>query len=207
MRLFRLDPLRAFGLLGLAIVLSIPFESSSQTAPTPPLAMTDTRKQPGPELTEIIFNHVREGHVEPVRLYLESGYTPNAVNARGDSLLILAAYKGHADLVKLLLSQPGVQVDYQNKMGFTALTGASFRGDTGIMQQLLDAGAKVNHRNASGQTALMFAALTGRFSAVKLLLKHRADARAHDTAGNTAALLAEQQGASEVADLLKPVRP
>jgi ankyrin repeat protein len=159
-------------------------------------------KQPGAELIDYMFDYARQGRTEPVALYLKDGYTPNVINARGDSLLIIAAYHRHPDLVALLLQQPGIEVDYQNSMGFTALTGATFKGDTEIMQQLISAGANVNHRNLSDQTALMFGALTGRADAVKLLLANGADANAQDQSGKTAAILAAEQGAEEVLKLL-----
>ncbi len=200
MKRFIPKPGQLLGLIAMLTVFSIPFLTARQPE-SPPVA--DTRKQPGPELTEIIFNHVRAGNAAALQLYLDSGYTPNAINARGDSLLVLAAYKSQPEIVKLLLSQPGTNVNFQNKMGFTALTGASFKGETAIMKQLIAAGANVNQRNLSGQTALMFAALTGRFDAVKMLLGYKADAKAVDASGNTAAALAHQQGAEDVAQVLR----
>jgi len=163
---------------------------------------TDTRKQPGEELLNDIFDHARLGHIDSVQLYLDTGYSPNIVNARGDSLLIIATYHGHLPLTKILLAQPEVEVDYQNSMGFTSLTGASFKGFAEIMQELIAAGANVNRQNASGQTALMFASLSGRLEAVKLLLGKGADARAQDGTGKKAIDLAAQQGAEEVVALL-----
>ncbi|MDB6137096.1 MAG: hypothetical protein JWO94_168 [Verrucomicrobiaceae bacterium] len=163
---------------------------------------TDPRKQPGEDLLNIIFDHARQGTVEPLRMYFEAGYTPNIANARGDSLLIIATYHGHEELTILLLAQPAIEVDYQNRMGFTSLTGASFKGYCGIMQALIAAGANVNHQNASGQTALMFASLTGRLEAVKLLLSHGADKEAQDATGKRAIDLAEMQEAAEVVTVL-----
>ncbi len=202
MRLLKLHPFRVLAILALSLALaSYLFKQSP--APIAMPTTPDTRKQPGDELLVRIFDHARDGQTEAVQLYLDSGYTPNIVSARGDSLLIVAAYHGHTDLIKLLLAQPGgVQVDFQNSMGFTALTGASFKGYTDIMTQLIAAGATVNHRNLSGQTALMFAALSGRLDAVKLLLSHGADAKAKDTTGKDAAGLATQQGATEVTAVL-----
>ncbi len=201
MRFFKLTSVRVF----LFVVLSLAATSliTAWLNPSPVVVVVkDARKQPGAELLTLIFDHARNGETEALKLYLDAGYTPNIVSPRGDSLLIVAAYHGYPDLVKLVLAQPNVPVDFQNKMGFTALTGASFKGYTDIMQQLIAAGATVNHRNMSGQTALMFASLTGRFAAVKLLLNNGANAKAKDTSGNDAAALAAQQGAADVAAAL-----
>ena len=201
MRFFKLTSVRVFAF----VVLSLAATSliTAWLNPSPAVVVTkDERKQPGDELLTRIFEHARNGETEAVKMYLDSGYTPNIISPRGDSLLIVAAYHGYPDLVKLVLAQPNVPVDFQNKMGFTALTGASFKGYTDIMQQLIAAGATVNHRNMSGQTALMFASLTGRFDAVKLLLKSGANAKVKDTSGNDAAALAAQQGAAAVSAAL-----
>lgn len=201
MRFFKFLPVRVLALLlaGLGAISTV----TAWLNPSPaPVVVKDARRQPGHELLTVIFNHARNGQTEAVQMYLDSGYTPNITSPRGDSLLIVAAYHGHADLVKIVLAQPGVPVDFQNKMGFTALTGASFKGYTDIMQQLIAAGATVNHRNMSGQTALMFASLTGRFDAVKLLLNSGANAKVKDASGNDAAALAAQQGATDVAAAL-----
>lgn len=164
--------------------------------------MSTEFKQPDAELIAHMFDYARQGRLEPMRLYLQDGYSPNVTNSRGDSLLIIAAYHRYPELVRLLLQQPGIEVDYQNGMGFTALTGATFKGDTEIMEQLITAGADVNHANLSGQTALMFGALTGRTDAVALLLANGADATAQDHTGRTAAILAADQGAKDVLKLL-----
>ncbi len=165
-------------------------------------APADTRRMPGAELVGRISEHIRRDQVEAVRLYLEAGYSPNAVNARGDSLLILAAYHGKAAVVRELLAQPGVDIDFRNKMGFTALAGAAFKGYTDIMKSLIDAGADVNAISPGGRTALMFAALTGRTEAARLLLDRGADPAARDAGGLSAADVAAGQGADDTAAAL-----
>ncbi len=170
-----------------------------------PSSPAPVAKQPSADLNARVFDFVRQGQTEAVAAYFAEGHTPNITNERGDSLLILAAYYCHADLVKLLLQQPNIEVDFQNGMGFTALTGATFRGDVGIMQQLITAGSNINHCNLSGQTALMFAALGSQTEAAKLLLANGADAKVRDQAGKDAATLAQEQGAAEIIQILGAV--
>lgn len=174
-------------------------ETRTEKPPVP----VDARRMPGAELVGRISDHIRKDQVEALRMYLEAGYSPNAVNARGDSLLILAAYLGKKEIMGELLAQPGVDIDFRNKMGFTALAGAAFKGHTEIMEQLIGAGADVNAISPGGRTALMFAALTGRTEAAKLLLRRGADPAAKDGAGMSAADVAQGQGADETAALLK----
>lgn len=201
MRFFKHTSVRILALILLSLAVTSLIIAWLNPSPVVVVAK-DSRKHPGDELLTLIFDHARNGTTEAVKMYLDTGYTPNIISPRGDSLLIVSAYHGYPDLVKLVLAQPNVPVDFQNKMGFTALTGASFKGYTDIMQQLIAAGATVNHRNMSGQTALMFASLTGRFDAVKLLLNNGANAKVKDTSGNDAAALAAQQGADDVSAVL-----
>ena len=45
-----------------------------------------------------------------------------------------------ADCAKILLSQPNVEVDAQNKLGDTALHNAAWKGHVGIVELLLEKG-------------------------------------------------------------------
>lgn len=154
------------------------------------------------KLQTIAFQAAREGDVETLREYFTIRQPVNGVNARGDTLLTVAAYAGQTEAVKLILKQPKCEVDARNKMGLTALAAAAFKGHVEVAELLIAARADVNAKNGSRQTALMFAALTGRTSMVEFLLKAGADASIADKSGNTALKLAREQGADEVVKLL-----
>lgn len=49
------------------------------------------------------FDAARAGAIDVLESPLEAGLPPNLTNGRGDTLIMLAAYHGHADAVKLLL--------------------------------------------------------------------------------------------------------
>lgn len=53
----------------------------------------------------------------------------NLTNDRGDSLLMLAAYHGHAEAVTALVGR-GADPDRANDRGQTPLAGAVFKGRT-----------------------------------------------------------------------------
>lgn len=89
---------------------------------------------------ETIFEHARAGRTDALASLTASGLPVDLTNARGDTLLILAAYHQHAETVEMLLSA-GADVDRINDMGQTALSAAVFRGDSIIVTQLLDANA------------------------------------------------------------------
>lgn len=91
------------------------------------------------EFLESIFELARRGATEQLTTYINSGVPVNLTNAKGDSLLILAAYYRQADTVQALLAV-GADPNRVNDMGQTALSSATFRNDAEIVQLLLDAG-------------------------------------------------------------------
>ncbi len=155
------------------------------------------------KLSQIAFQAARESDLETLDAFFAAGRPVNEPNARGDTLLIVAAYNGQEKAVELILAQPKVEVDARNKMGLTALAAAAFKGHVGIAKKLITAKADVNAANGNGQTALMFAALTGKVEVVKYLLTSGADPRATDKNGNTPLGLARGQGAEEVVKQLE----
>ncbi len=154
------------------------------------------------KLQTIAFQAARDGDTVTLKEYFAAGQPVNGANARGDTLLTVAAYAGQDMAVALILKQPKCDVDARNKMGLTALAAAAFKGHVEIAERLVAAKADVNAQNGSKQTALMFAALTGRTKMVEFLLKAGADAAIADKSGNTALSLAKTQGADDVVKLL-----
>lgn len=117
-------------------------------------------------------------------------------------LLLLAATNGNANDLRSLLNN-GVDVNYENDHGITALTQAAQAGHTSIVQELLERGANVNHRRAPGDTALMLASRRGDASTVQALLAAGADANMKSGRGGMTALtLAAKSGSHQTAQLL-----
>ncbi len=87
------------------------------------------------------FELARNGDTEALVEYVDAGLPVNLTNSAGDSLLILAAYHRHADLVRALLER-GADHARINDRGQTALAAAVFRKDHGIVTDLLAAGAE-----------------------------------------------------------------
>ncbi|MER6122586.1 ankyrin repeat domain-containing protein [Streptomyces sp. NPDC001795] len=98
---------------------------------------------PDPEVVELatkIFDLARRGETEMLVAYVDAGVPANLTNDRGDSLVMLAAYHGHADAVRALLER-GAEADRVNDRGQTPLAGAVFKGEVEVIRALLDAGA------------------------------------------------------------------
>ncbi|GAB3176556.1 ankyrin repeat domain-containing protein [Streptomyces incanus] len=114
---------------------------------------------PDPEVVELatkIFDMARSGRTEELVAYVDAGVPANLTNDRGDSLVMLAAYHGHADAVRALLER-GADVDRINDRGQTPLAGAAFKGDTEVVRALLQGGADpVAGTPSAVDTARMF---------------------------------------------------
>jgi ankyrin repeat protein len=98
---------------------------------------------PDPEVVELatrIFEMARKGDTEALVSYLEAGVPADLTNDRGDCLIMLAAYHGHAGTVRALLAR-GAQADRVNDRGQTPLAGAVFKGEAEVVRALLEGGA------------------------------------------------------------------
>lgn len=96
--------------------------------------------------------------------------TPQEIDAQypdcqGQTFLMEAAVRGHADICHLLVVDGKAMVDAHNKRGSTALMVAAYEGHVAICRLLVEAGAGVNMQNKHGYTALMLAAYQGMWIA------------------------------------------
>jgi ankyrin repeat protein len=122
-------------------------------------------------------------------------------DGKGDSLLLLAAYHGHAEMVRALLSA-GADPGRRNVRGLSPLDGAAFKGEIAVIEALLEGGADPSVAGPDGRTPLMWAAAFDRLEAARVLLAWGVPAEQADQTGLTARELAQLSGARRVAALL-----
>ena len=103
-------------------------------------------------LAHKLFDAARQGDSGLLAGYLAAGAPATLTNAAGDTLLMLAAYHGHADTVRLIL-QHGGDANSANDRGQTPLAGAVFKGYTEVAQALLEAGADPDAGTPSARAA------------------------------------------------------
>jgi len=117
--------------------------------------MTEGSTAPDEEtlaLAHRLLDAARQGDSALLGSYLAAGVPATLTNAAGDSLLMLAAYHGHADTVRLILAHGG-DANTANDRGQTPLAGAVFKGYTDVSQVLLDAGADPDAGTPSARAA------------------------------------------------------
>ncbi|MFB6716122.1 MULTISPECIES: ankyrin repeat domain-containing protein [unclassified Streptomyces] len=114
---------------------------------------------PDPEVVELatkVFDLARRGETDTLAAYVDAGVPANLTNDRGDSLVMLAAYHGHAAAVTALVTR-GADPDRANDRGQTPLAGAVFKGEGAVIEALLAAGADPASGTPSAlDTARMF---------------------------------------------------
>lgn len=150
------------------------------------------------------FDAASRGNIEVIQKLIDK-VTVNAQDQSGLTALILAAQKGHENVVKLLLQLPGININAQNRYGCTALIWAIREGYENIVKLLLQApGININTQNKDGKTALIDAAKYGHDDVVKLLLQvPEISINAQDQYHFTAYKLAKEENHQAIAKLIQ----
>jgi ankyrin repeat protein/beta-lactamase regulating signal transducer with metallopeptidase domain len=168
-------------------------------------------------------------HPKVVRLLLDHGADPKALNDAGQSSIKPASEKppkpaatpqfyakqdggsrlaaaitgGDNERLKRILEQTPKVVNALDQTGFTPLHIAAQNGRTEAAELLLEAGASVTAKQTQyGGTPLQYAASKGHVEICKLLLSHDAAVDATDKFGRTPLMWAAMHGKTEVAALL-----
>jgi ankyrin repeat protein len=117
---------------------------------------------------------------------------------KDESPLMIAALKGHTDLVRKLIAR---DADV-NKPGWTPLHYAATGGHLEIMGLLLEHHAFIDAQSPNKTTPLMMAAHYGSPAAVKLLLDAGADTAMRNELGLTAVDFAQRANRADVAEMI-----
>jgi ankyrin repeat protein len=152
-----------------------------------------------PEGLPGLYIALRDGSLKTARVLIDWPKTNVEVRtAQDESPLMMAALKGHLDLVKTLLAR---DADV-NKPGWAPLHYAATGGHLQIMELLLEQHAFIDAQSPNGTTPLMMAAHYGSPAAVKLLLDAGADATMKNQLGMSAVDFAYRANRKDAAELI-----
>jgi len=146
-----------------------------------------------------LFIAARAGNAATVDLLLDAKARVDARNRFGDTALMAAVLRGHADVAKKLRAR-GAAV---NGPGWTPLIYAATGGHEELVRWLLAEGAAIDAASPNGTTALMMAAREGRYGAAILLIERGADVNRRNDVGATALSFALSTGDNALTERLR----
>lgn len=124
----------------------------------------------------------------------------DAVNANGETPLMMAALRGNLEWAQRLLDR-GAKV---NREGWTPLHYAASGGEPKLVRLLLERGAVLDAKSPNGTTPLMMAARYGAIDSADLLRERGADLALRNERGLNAADFAAGAGRDSLVQRLQP---
>jgi ankyrin repeat protein len=107
------------------------------------------------ELAHWLLDRARLGEGARLADYADHGMPVDLTDASGNTLLMLAAYHGHPDTVRVL-AERGADVDAYNDRGQTPMAAAVFKGYLEVVQVLVGAGADPDLGSPSARASAEF---------------------------------------------------
>ncbi len=108
------------------------------------------------DLAHQVLDLARTGDTAQLAALVDQAVPADLTGPDGNTLLMLAAYHGHAATVQALIDR-GADVDRVNDRGQSPLAGAIFKGEDEVVAVLLGGGADPDHGSPSARaTAAMF---------------------------------------------------
>lgn len=143
---------------------------------------------------------VEAGNDRAVKKWLDEGLPPDFMADRIGSGLMIAAWTGNIELMRLFLDR-GADVHLANRFDEQALQLAAWRGHADAVRLLLERGAVVN-RDGKRWGALHYAVFAGRDEIARLLMAKGADVNARTPNDSTALMMAAREGHADLARAL-----
>ena len=110
----------------------------------------------GPEqqqrVVAIAMDLAREGRTAELMEFLDHGLPVDTTDPDGNTLLMLAAYRGQLDTVEALVAR-GADVNLRNPRDQSIVAGALYKGEDEVVRRLVAAGADLDAGTPSARTA------------------------------------------------------
>ncbi len=142
-------------------------------------------------------NRLELGDVEQAQRWLDEGLPPDFVGARIGSGLMIGAWEGKIELMRLFISR-GADINQRNANGETALALAAWRGQLDAVKWLVERGARINAPRRQW-SPLHYAVFAGQQAVADYLIGQGADINAQSTNGSTVLMMAIYEGRQDLA--------
>jgi ankyrin repeat protein len=154
--------------------------------------------------TEQLMRAVKSNNVAQVAKLIEQGAEVSRADANGDSPLIMAAYKGYTEIVKLLLEAGADVAALDPGMKATALHAAAYAGHVEAARLLIAHGIDINAQGPyNGNTALHDAIWQNNIEAARVIIESGADVSLRSNQGETPLEMARARHRPEIVALLE----
>lgn len=152
-------------------------QATASKTEMPNSAATDTLAQ-ARQLQQYFFAAARTGEVAVLQYFVAAGYPVNEANPQSYTALMVAAYSGQAEAVKLLLDA-GADACVRDKRGHTALMGAMIKAEWAIARTLYAVDCDANNPaqandvvvDKTQMTAAQFAQIFGQSDKFNALVR------------------------------------
>ena len=140
------------------------------------------------------------GDLEQAKAWLDAGLPPDFMGSRIGSGLMIGAWEGNIDMMRLFISRGG-DINRMNGNGETAIILAAWRGHLEAVKWLIERGARIN-APARQWSPLHYAVFAGHREVADYLMAQGADINALSTNGSSVLMMAIYEGREELARLL-----
>lgn len=151
-----------------------------------------------------LMTAVKNNDVAGVRDLIKQGINVNELDANNDAPLIIAAYKGYTDIVKLLLEAGADVTVVDPGMKATALHAAAYAGRAEAAQLLIEHHIDIDKQGPyNGYTALHDAVWQNNIDTAKIIIEAGADLTIQSHSGETPLEFAKSRNHREIVALIE----
>lgn len=140
------------------------------------------------------------GDIAQAKAWLDAGLDPNFLGSRLGSGLMIGAWEGNLELMRLFISR-GADINRANANGETPLALAAWNGRLEAVKWLIDRGARINSPGRQW-SALHYAVFGGHKEVANYLMGQGADINAQSTNGSSVLMMAIYEGHEDLAKTL-----
>ncbi len=137
------------------------------------------------------------GDIRQATAWLDAGLPPDFMGSRIGSGLMIGAWEGNIDLMRLFISR-GADINVLSSNGESPLVMAAWRGNLDAVKWLLERGARINAAPRQW-SALHYAVFAGHTEVAEYLIAQGADINAQSTNGSTVVMMAIYEGREDLA--------
>jgi ankyrin repeat protein len=151
-----------------------------------------------------LMKAVRQDDAARVRALIAQGVDVNELDSNGDPPLVMAAYKGHTEIVRLLLEAGADVAAVDPDMHATALHAAAYAGRTDAARLLIAHGIDIDRQGPrNGYTALHDAIWQNNVDTAEVLIEAGVNLSLRSLSGETPLDFARAKGRKEIANLIQ----